>query len=255
VSEVLTEAALAPATPRVRSTGTKASRVLGLLSLIGIGWLVLFGLVISRPDVTLGESVRLLYVHVPAAWMAYASFACTAFCGVMYLIPRTRSLAWDRFGAASAQVGLLFIALCLVSGMVWGKMTWGLYWTWDARLTLTALLAVLYVGYLAVRGLPATPHQRAKRSAIIAIVAFVDIPLIRVSVDWWRTLHQDASIDLDPTIDGSMAFTLFVGAVSFTLVFAWLLLHANRVQMLEAAAETSGLDAAIAARHAEARDA
>jgi heme exporter protein C len=239
--------------PRVRSTGTRASRILGGLTLAGMAWLAVFGLVLSKPDAVMGESVRYLYIHVPAAWMAYASFACTAFCGVMYLWPRTRSLAWDRFGAASAQVGLLFIALCLVTGMLWGRMTWGQFWTWDARLTLTALLAILYVGYFAIRNLPATAHQRAKRSAIVAIIAFVDIPLIRYSVDWWRTLHQTATIDLDPTIDNSMAFTMFVGAVTFTLAFAWLMLHANRVQMLEGAAESSGLDDAIAARHAEAR--
>ena len=128
-------------TPQVTSTGTKATRVIGALALVGLGWLLLFGLVLSPPDENQGEAVRMLYLHVPTVWLAYLAFGVTALGSIFYLIPKTRSLAWDRLAGASAEIGVLFTGLTLVAGAIWGRITWGVYWTWDARLTTTALLS------------------------------------------------------------------------------------------------------------------
>lgn len=241
-------------TVAVHSTGTRATRVLGVLSIAGLALLLPLALVWSPDDAQQRTSVRFMYLHVPAANLAYLAFGVTAFCGVMHLVRyrRTRSLTWDRVAGASAEIGLVWTAVTLVTGMLWGKLTWGVYWTWDARLTTTALLFVLFLGYLAIRRVPGTFEQRAKRSAIAGLVAFVDVPIVHLSVEWWRSLHQRSTIKrLDPTIDGLMLFTLFVGFVVLTLVFVWMLLHRYRQQVLEDLLDERGLEQSIEARRAE----
>jgi heme exporter protein C len=238
------------------ATGTKATRVLGLLVLAGLPLLLLLGLVTSPEDVEMGDTVRIMYVHVPSAWLAYLAFGVTAVCSALYLIPRTRSLSWDRFAGASAEIGVLFTGLALVTGMLWGRPTWGVYWTWDARLTSTALLFLLFLGYLAIRRLSTTPEVRAKRAAIAGLIAFIDVPIVHLSVEWWRSLHQGATVarrDLNAELDGTMLFTLFLGLAVFTLVYVWLLLHRQRQLWLEDHELETDLDAAIAERRAEVR--
>lgn len=242
-------------TPEVTSTGTKATRVIGALALIGLGWLLLFGLVLSPADENQGEAVRMLYLHVPTVWLAYLAFGVTAIGSILYLVPKTRSLAWDRVAGASAEIGVLFTGLTLVAGAIWGRITWGVYWTWDARLTTTALLFVLFLGYLAIRRLPAPPAQRARRCAIAGLIAFIDVPIVHLSVTWWRTLHQDATIKTigDVEISGTMLFSLFVGLIAFTLVYVWLMIHKMRVMMMEDALDDHGLELALEERRAEAQ--
>jgi heme exporter protein C len=222
-----------------------------------VAWLVLFGLVLSPADVNQGEAVRMLYIHVPTAWLAFVSFGVTALGSLLYLIPKTRSLAWDRMAGASAEIGVLFTGLTLVAGAIWGRITWGVYWTWDARLTTTALLFVLFIGYLAIRNLPATPDQRAKRCAIAGLIASVDVPIVALSVQWWRTLHQTATIKEigDVEISGSMLFTLFIGVVAFSFIFLWLMIHKMRVMRMEDALDDHGLQLALEERRAEAAEA
>jgi heme exporter protein C len=233
-------------------TGTPATRILGLLTLAGLVWVVLFGLVLSPPDAVQGESVRYLYLHVPAAWLAYLSFFVTALGSVLWLWKRTRNPGWDRLAGASAEIGVFFTALCLLTGSLWGRETWGSYWTWDARLTTTAMLLLLFIGYLALRRLPAPPDVRARRCAIAGIIAFVDVPIVHKSVEWWRTLHQPSTVKLgDAEIDGLMLFSLFVGVVAFTLLYVWLVIHRTRVAFLEDAVEAQELDLLIAERIAE----
>lgn len=236
-------------------TGTTATRVIGIATLVMMGWLVAFGLGFSPADRNQQEYVRILYVHVPTAWLAYLAFAVTALCSALYLFTKKHSLGFDRFAGASAEIGVVFMALTLVTGMLWGKPTWGVYWTWDARLTTTALLFVTYVGYLAVRGLGGSHHQRAKRSAVLGLLAVVEIPLVHWSVRLWRSLHQDASVAEpggDVELDGLMLFSLFVGVIAFTLLYAWLLLHRSRAMAMEDLLDDVGLDAAVAARRSEA---
>lgn len=236
-------------------TGTKATRVLGLATLVMFGFVVLSGLVLSPADINQGDAVRIFYIHVPTAWIAYLAFSVTALCSGLYLFTKKHSLGFDRFAGASAEIGVVFMGLTLVTGMLWGRPTWGVYWTWDARLTTTALLFVTYLGYLAVRGLGGTHHQRAKRSAVLGLLAVIEIPLVHWSVRLWRSLHQEASI-ADPSgdieFDGLMLFTWFLGMIAFTLLYVWLMLHRTRSLAMEDLLDDVGLDAALEARRNEA---
>jgi heme exporter protein C len=156
---------------------------------------------------------------------------------------------------ASAEVGVVFMGLTLLTGMLWGRLTWGVFWQWDARLTTTALLFVSYIGYLAVRGLGGTHHQRAKRSAVVGLLIVLEIPLVHWSVKLWRSLHQEASVldtDGDIDMDGLMLFSLFVGVIAFSLLYVWLVMHRSRAMAMEDLLDDQGLDQAVAARRAEA---
>ena len=182
-------------TPLVRSTATRGTRILGVLTIVSMVWLVAFGLGFSPADRDQAEAVRLLYVHVPTIWVAYLAFVVTAIASAMVLFKRrSNPLGWDRLAGASAEVGTAFVAVTLVVGALWGRLTWGVFWQWDARLTTTALLFVTYIGYLAVRRLDGTHQQRAKRSAVIGLVAVLEIPLVHWSVRLWRSLHQEATV-------------------------------------------------------------
>ena len=236
-----------------RVTGTRFTRVLGAVTLVGVAWLTWFGLFVTPADVNQGESVRIMYAHVPGAWLAYLAFVVTAISSAAYLWRRTRSLTWDRVAGASAEIRVLFMGISLVTGSLWGRLTWGTFWTWDARLTTTAFLLVTYVGYLAVRNLGGTHHQRARRSAVLALLAVLEIPLVHFSVELWNSLHQEASVagNTDVTMDGLMLFTLFLGVIVFTLMYVWLLLHRQRSLHIQDIVDDTGLEAAIAARRAE----
>jgi heme exporter protein C len=217
--------------------------------------LAVLGLILSPEDVNQGSTVRIMYIHVPTIWVAYIAFILTAVCSATYLSGRNRSLAWDRVAGASAEIGVLFVALSLITGSLWGRITWGVYWVWDARLTSTAFLFITYVGYLAVRRLDGTQRQRARRSSVIALLAVLEIPLVHFSVRLWRSLHQEASVatgGTDVELDDLMLFSLFFGLVAFSVLFVWLLLHRQRMLYLEDAMSSQGLDAAIEARRKEA---
>jgi len=246
-----------PAPTRARR-GPAPIRVLGLATVAALAATTWLALVASPADVNQRDAVRLLYLHVPTAWLAmYLSFAVTTLASALYLWPRTRSRFWDITAGASAEIGIVFIGLTLAIGSIWGRTTWGVWWTWDARLTSTAVLFVTYLGYLAVRRIPADTEVRSRRAAVVALVAFVNVPLVHKSVEWWRGLHQPASILderrlLDPQITGLMAATLLVAVVAFTLLYAWLLVHRFRLGWLEQRAEDEGLALALAERRAEA---
>jgi heme exporter protein C len=217
--------------------------------------LAVLGLILSPEDVNQGSTVRIMYIHVPTIWVAYIAFILTAVCSAFYLSGRNRSLAWDRVAGASAEIGVLFVALSLITGSLWGRITWGVYWVWDARLTSTAFLFITYVGYLAVRRLDGTQRQRARRSSVIALLAVLEIPLVHFSVRLWRSLHQEASVatgGTDVELDDLMLFSLFFGLVAFSVLFIWLLMHRQRMLYLEDAMSSQGLDAAIEARRKEA---
>ena len=237
-----------------RGTGTRGTRVVGIATIVAMVWLVAFGLGFSPEDRDQRESVRLLYVHVPTIWLAYLAFIVTAIGSAMYLFTKKKSLGWDRLAGASAEIGTVFVAVTLVVGALWGRLTWGVFWQWDARLTTTALLFVTYVGYLAVRRLGGTHEQRARRSAVIGLIAVLEIPLVHWSVRLWRSLHQEATVldtDGDIDMDGLMLFSLFVGVVAFSLLYVWLLMHRTRAMAMEDLLDDHGLDEALAARRAE----
>ena len=240
--------------PVPHDTSSRATRVLGVASLAGLALLLAYALVWSPADRVQQDSVRLMYVHVPTAILAFGACLLTTVASVQWL--RRRTDGWWALGGASAELGLVFCGLCLFTGSVWGRPTWGTYWDWDPRITSTALLFVLLMGYLALRRLDAeagVDGQRGRRSAVVGLLLFPNVVIVHYSVDGWRSLHQPATITrLDPTIEGTMLWTLMLGIAVFGLVFAWLLVHRFRVEWMASRATTTSLDRALAERRAEA---
>ncbi len=198
----------------------------------------------APPDQLQGNLQRLMYVHVPAAWLAFLSFGITFAASAGWLWKRTPR--WDRAAAASAEVGVFFTGLTLALGSVWGKPVWGVWWTWDPRLVTTALMFFVYLGYLALRRATLDPTARARRSAIFGVLAFAQVPVVHMSVIWWRTLHQPPTIlkPGDPTIDHWMLATLLLNVVAFTLIYAVLLRSRIRLAVEEQTLEAAQDDAA-----------
>jgi heme exporter protein C len=235
-------------------TADRALKITGWLAAIGVVATVWLGLFVTPDAVNFGNLVRLLYIHPPMAWVAFVAYGMAFLASVLYLWPRTRDPRFDRLAGASAEVGVVFTGLTLATGSIWGRPTWGVWWTWDPLLTTTALLFVLYLGYLALRRVPGDPEVVARRSAIAGLIAFVDVPIVYFSVSWWRSLHQAPTVDFTGRhlyVHGSMAWTLLLGFVAFTLVYAWMTAHRYRLSGLAEKESNEGLVRAIEERRAE----
>ena len=234
-------------------TGSAATRVIGWSALASLALLVLYGLIISPADREMDDVVRLMYVHVPSATYLYLGCFLTTLASGMWLWRRTPG--WDALAETGAEVALVFAFVTLLTGSLWGRPTWGTYWTWDARLTTTAVLTALLVGYLALRRLDVDPDARSTRAAVVGLLLVPNVVIVNRSVEWWRSLHQSATLArIDPTIEGDMLVALMVGFLALGLVFTWLTIHRFRVAWLEQQADRVDLDAALAARRAEAAD-
>jgi heme exporter protein C len=239
-----------------RGTGTVVTMTLGIAALASLAATYAVGLSLP-PTYEQGDHSKLIAIHPGLAWASYVAFGVTALASVLWLWPRTRSLTWDLLAGASAEVGTVFTALTLVTGSIWGRPTWGVWWVWDARLTLSALELMLLLGYLALRRVPADAEVRGRRSAVAALLAVLVVPVNHFAVEWWRTLHQDRSLDLTPqdTLDGRFSFAMVLGFLAMTLIYAWLTVHRYRLAHLEEDLVTDDLDAALEARRREAVDA
>ena len=194
------------------------------------------GLLLTPADYLQGQSVRIMYVHVPAAWLGMAGWSGIAICSLMQLIWRHPLAAVA--GRAIALPGALFAALCLISGSLWGRPTWGTWWEWDGRLTSMLVLFFLYLAYIALASAGAERGSNDRISAIFGVVGAANIPIIHYSVEWWRTLHQGQSIGLGGSkIDASLLWPLLVSALGFTLLFAAIVLMRMRAMLAEAKVE------------------
>ena len=194
----------------------------------------LYGALISSPaDYQQGETVRIMYVHVPAAWMALFVYVLMAVASAVALIFR-HPLA-DAAAKAAAPLGAAYCFLALATGAVWGKPMWGTWWVWDARLTSMFVLMLLYLGYIAVWRAFEDPHRAAALARVVALVGVINIPIVKFSVDWWNTLHQPASVIKlkGPAIDPSMLWPLLVMALAYTLLFLCLHLTALESEIME----------------------
>ncbi|HTD49638.1 MAG TPA: cytochrome c biogenesis protein CcsA [Acidimicrobiia bacterium] len=223
----------------------------GATVVVALAVTAILALWVSPPDAQQGDVVRLLYLHVPTIWIAFLGFFVTAVASGLWLFPRTRRVEWDLLAGASAEVGVVFTGITLIVGSIWGRPTWGVYWVWDARLTTTAILFFLYLGYLALRRTAATADERGKRCAIAALIAFADVPIVHFSVTWWQTLHQSGTVfnpKLVSGIHGSMAFTLVWSVGAFTLFYVYLVLRRLQLAELEEGLEERELQLAIAER-------
>lgn len=203
------------------------------------------GLVVP-PDAVQGDLQRIMYVHVPSAWLAYLSFTVTLVASIAYLT--TRKIRWDHRAGASAEVGVVFTGLALATGMIWGKPVWGVWWTWDARLVLTAVMFFVYIGYLALRRSIDDPGRRASRAAVVGIVAVLQIPIVHFSVTWWRGLHQPPTVlrPDNPQIDSPLLFALLAGVAAFTVVFAALVKRRIELAVAEDKAVSPAATEAVA---------
>jgi heme exporter protein C len=196
------------------------------------------------PDALQGDVQRIMYIHVPTAWVAFLAFFVVFLASLVYLWKRLPEA--DRVAYASAEIGVLFTALTLIDGAIWGKPTWGTWWTWDARLTTTALLLVIYVGYLMLRSYIDEPERRARLSALVGIVGFIDVPIIYMSVLWFRTLHQPPSIQQGgASMPDSMLFTLLFNFGAYTLVYLFFLVKRVRIEGLQAILDTIDAEKAL----------
>lgn len=210
----------------------RSNLVLNVLAVAAIG--VGFATAVGAPsERTQGDFARIMFVHVPSAWLAFLSFGVTLLGGVLWLA-RKRPL-WDRIAASSAEVGVFFTALALVTGMIWGYPVWGTFWDWgDARMMSTAIMFFVYVGYLSLRRSIPDPETRARRSAILGIVAFVQVPLVYFSVSLFRTLHQGATFSgPDSPVDEGFILPLLVNLAAFTLVYVAFTATRARLAKLE----------------------
>jgi len=192
----------------------------------------------APPDADQGYLVRILYVHVAAAWTGYLAFIVAGVYAFLYLI--TQRPAYDRLSAASAEIGLWLSLLMVIGGMMWARPTWGVYWVWEPRLTSVAVMIAIYVGYFLIRQAIEDPEMRAKAAAAVAILGVINIPITYMSVYWWRSIHQTATIDVinrKTHMPLEMLIPLLVNLVAFTLLYVAFLRIKGRIAAIEAARE------------------
>lgn len=200
---------------KIRWTGA----VLGLLGVamtLYLHWMVFFWVPTER---TMGVVQRIFYIHVPAAWVAFMAFGIVAICSAVYLWLKDERL--DMAAVAAAEGGILYTAIVLLTGPLWGKVAWGTWWTWEPRLTLTLLLFFIYIGYFLVRSSTENPQKGRRFAAVVGIIGALDIPLIHLSVQWFRSLHPAPVVmkPEGPSLHPDMLATLFVGLGASTLIF------------------------------------
>lgn len=218
--------------------------ILGGVVLVAIGSGLYLGLIQAPPDAYQGELQRIMYLHVPSILTAYLSFFIVFVASGLFLWKRERRD--DILAHSAAEIGVLFTGLTIIEGSIWGKSAWGVWWTWDARLTLTAILFLIFVGYLMLRALIEDKTQAGICGAVLGILGFLDIPLIHLSVYWWRTLHQPPSVlrpDKAPweNVHPAMLLALAVNLAAFLLLYFYLLSRRVRIGEMEEELEKAKL--------------
>ncbi len=194
-------------------------------------WLALIGIVAglyaaflyAPNEKTMGVVQRIFYFHVPSAWVAFLAFFVVFVGGIMYL--RTRERRWDTLALSSAEIGVVFCAITLITGSIWAKPTWGTWWTWEPRLTTALILWLIYAAYLMLRRMIDEESQRARVAAVFGIVGFVDVPIVFMSIRWWRTMHPIVFTAQEIRIAPPMLVTLLIALAGFTLFYVCLLVQ------------------------------
>ncbi|WP_419167436.1 cytochrome c biogenesis protein CcsA [Candidatus Palauibacter sp.] len=209
---------------------------LGWLALALIGAGSVLGLLVLPADALQGEVQRLLYVHVPVAWVMMLAFFVVFLMSILYLVQR--KLKWDLLAVSAAELGVLAAVLTLILGTLWGRPTWGIWWAWDPRITTTALLVPIYTGYLVVRSMTEDPDRRARWAAVIGVIGFVQVPIVYLSVFWWRSLHQPPSSPR--SMASAYGLVMLLGFAAYAIAFTYLWLRRYRVAATELELELSG---------------
>jgi heme exporter protein C len=211
------------------------SLVLGALSLIGMMLSIWMIFLYAPTDAIEGQPQRIFYFHVPVAWIGMLAFGVVAAAGIGYLWKKDER--WDWAARASAELGTIFISLALITGSIWGKTTWGTWWTWDARLTTTLILWFIYIGYLMLRSYMGRTHESARSAAVLAIIGLIDVPIIYESVNWWRTLHPQQEIGTPGALPPSVVLTLMISLITFTLFYSFLMIQLYQLQRMQTLAQ------------------
>lgn len=212
-----------------------ASLLLGVLSFLGMMVSLWMIFVYAPLDEVQGEPQRIFYFHVPMAWVGMLAFVMVTIGGIVYLVKSDER--WDWLARAAAEVGVVFLTLALVLGSIWGKTTWGTWWSWDPKLTAVLILWFMYVGYIMLRSYMGRTHASARNGAVLAIVGVIDVPIIYEATNWWRTLHPPAQVGVSGALPGSVVLTLMVSLVTFTLLFSFLMIQLYQLQKLETQAQ------------------
>jgi heme exporter protein C len=206
------------------------TRVLGYTTLLLLALSTYGTFVLARPDRVQGDAARIVYFHVPMAWVAFLAFFVVFVASIAYL--RTRRPLWDRLGRASGEVGVIFTTLVLITGSIWGYPIWGTWWTWDPKLTTTLILWFMYLAYLMVRAY-AEDGRGPAYAAIVGIVGFVDVPIVYLSSVWWRTLHPAPVLGPAAAEQSSdIVWVLLLGVLAFTLLYVFLVRLRMEVEVL-----------------------
>jgi len=172
---------------------------------------------------TMGDVQRIFYFHVPSAWISFLAFGVTFFAAITFLIKK--DLKWDRLAVSSAEIGLLFTTITLITGSIWAKPAWGIWWTWDARLTSTLVLWLIYLSYFMLRSYIDEPTKKAYLSSVVGIVGFLDVPIVYFSIRWWRTQHPSPVLagGEESGLEAPMLFTFFFCLTTFTILYFFIL--------------------------------
>jgi heme exporter protein C len=244
--ESRTSAGGAPGGGQVRRC--RLSAALGAVTGAVMVFAVVAALALAPREAEMGDVQRLFYFHMPSAWIALGpAFTCVFGFGIAYLA--TRKLRYDRIAAAAAEIGVIFTTITLVTGPIWAKPVWGVYWTWEPRLTTTLILWFIYMGYLLLRSVAPPGHKRARLAAVYGIVGWIDVPIVFLSIWWWRTVHPRILGSGGFAIAGSMVWVLAFCLVAFTLLFVYLLIVRTRIANMSA--RLDGLDAETDQREGE----
>ena len=215
---------------------TRGPSLLGYLALAGILVALYMVFFYAPREAMMGDVQRIFYFHVPSAYIAFLAFAVVFVSGVQYL--RTRNIEWDARAHASAEIGVVFCTIALITGSIWAKPIWGAWWTWDPRLTTTLVLWLIYVSYLMLRRALDEPERRARFAAVVGIIGFVDVPLVFMSIRWWRTIHPVVFRVDAIDVDGQMMVALLVALAAFTLLYVYLLKLRVGLEHLQIRVET-----------------
>ena len=217
-------------------TPARAKTGLAILALTLLLAALVAAFVVAPTEREMGDVQRIFYFHVASAWTAFLAFFVVFLASIAYL--RTKTPRWDIVAASAAEIGIVFTTLTLISGSVWARSAWGTWWTWEPRLTTTLMLWLIYVSYLLLRGMVEEPDRRAAFAAVFGIIGFVDVPIVFMSIRWWRTLHPQVVGSEGFDMEATMLPALFLSVIAFTVVFLHILilragLERSRHEMME----------------------